>query len=178
MKYLILLALIIGCKIGFSQEDSNVPRNELALEQGYFHRGLATLSYTRNFAKQEKSYFGVSGAAGIGVQFIDDDFLFDAFPIYFLTLAPSYQYGIGNNFLSLGLEVKNVISEDAYNGTGVGAFAGFHYNGPRGFLFRFRLGFSAWSDGRTGVDYYEFSGQKTLIPMGGFAFGFSFGDPL
>ncbi len=120
----------------------------------------------------------MSGAAGLGVQFIDDDLLFDAFPIYFLTLSPTYQYGKGNTFLSLGLEFKNVISEEAYNGTGVGAFAGYSYNGPRGFLFRFRVGLSAWSDGRTGVDYYQFLDQKILIPMSGFAFGFRFGDPL
>ncbi len=53
MKYLLLLTLLIGCKSGFSQEESYVPRNELAVEQGYFHRGLACISYTRNFAKRE-----------------------------------------------------------------------------------------------------------------------------
>lgn len=178
MKIVLLFSVLLLSGTGFSQEELNVPKNELGLEQGYFNRGLTALSYSRNFAKKEMSYMSVSGTAGIGAQFVDASFLFDVFPIFFLTLAPSYQYGMGNNFLSLGLEIKNISSEDAYNGSGLGVFAGYSYNGPKGFLFKFRLGVSGWSEGRTGVDYYEFSGQRTLIPMGGFGVGFRFGGSL
>lgn len=98
-------------------------------------------------------------------------------PIFFTTISPSYQFGATNKFLSLGLELKNISSSEGYNGFGLGGFAGFSYNGQRGFLFKVRLGATGWTSEEDN-SYYQFAGQNRIVPMGSISAGFSFGTPL
>jgi len=180
MKNLLTILLLFFAFVSVSQEeinDINVPSNEINFEHGYFNRGLAALTYTRNFGKREFTYWSSSVSFGAGAQFIDAEFFFDTYPIYFITISPSYQYGENNSFLSLGLELKNISSRDAYNGFGVGAYAGYVYNGPKGFLIRFRLGATTWTSSPEN-SYYSFLDQNAMVPMGGVSIGFSFGNPL
>ncbi|XOV69106.1 MAG: hypothetical protein ACFHU9_07950 [Fluviicola sp.] len=178
MKWLLLLLILSISSLSYAQDEINVPKNEINFEHGYMNRGLLGLAYCRNFAKGEKTYFGVSAFGGLGLQIIDASFLFDSYPIQFFGIAPSFQYGVKNSFLSLGLEAKGITSREAYNGMGVGVYAGYSYNGPKGFLFKMRLGATSWSEGTTGTPYYEFSGQRIAVPMIGSSIGFSIGDPL
>ncbi len=181
MKNLFTLLVLFLSFVSISQEEVDymtVPSNEINFEHGYLNRGLMGISYGRNFAKKEMTYFSVAGSAGLGVQLVDEGFLFETYPIVFFGISPSFQYGVRHSFLSLGLEVKNISSNDAYNGFGIGAYAGFSYNGPRGFLFKLRLGATNWSDGSTGIPYYEFADQRLVIPMLGSSIGFSFGNRL
>ncbi|MCR9171980.1 MAG: hypothetical protein NXI10_05785 [bacterium] len=178
MKQLLFGLLLCLTFHSAAQDGIHVPRNEVNFEHGYMNRGLIGVSYGRNFAKKEKTYFSVAGSAGLGLQIIDASFLFDSYPIQFFGVSPSFQYGVANSFISLGLEFKGVTSQDAYNGVGVGYYAGWSYNGPKGLLFKLRLGATSWSDGTTGIPYYEFAGQRIATPMIGLSIGFSFGEPL
>lgn len=155
-----------------------VPKHELSLEHGYFNRGIVGVTYGRNFQKREKSYLSVSGGTGIGLYFEASSLLFDISPMAFFTVSPSYQFGGDNHFLSVGAELKSVQSRRAYSGFGVGAYAGYSFNGNNGFLFKLRMGATSWTANPDGDDYYTWFGTNLPMPMMGISFGFRIGDNL
>ena len=164
-KLITLLFVIIG--LNATAQLDNVKSHTISLESGLWDRGVTGIGYNYNFLKTENTFLSVHASAGLGLLFINE----------YYTIAPSFNIGKKNGFLTIGVQYKftdhyylklsDFLTETAdYEGSGFGSFVGFNLFSEAGFNFK----------GRISATYLFNSGERmSLMPGAGLSFGYNFG---
>lgn len=142
--YLLIVLLCFSTSL-HSQDSLKVidTKNDISFECGLWHRGLAGVSYTRNYGIRKLSFWSSTVAVGFGPTWSTIN--------SYYTLNTSFNLGKENVFFVLGLEMKYVnytIDElailsnpiiDQYECLTASPVLGMKYIGHKGVVFEFRL---------------------------------------
>lgn len=151
-----------------------IPGYEFTIETGVNSRGLIGLSLGKNFKNVSSGYTNLSASAGFGLYWEDAYIVPEPVPSFIASLSPSYNMGEGSSYLTIGGELKYMYCQPNYEGSGLGGFLGYAYNGPSGFLFKVRCGATKWFDLPEDGPGFDLLGSKLPVGMFGMSFGYGF----
>jgi len=168
MKKLILVAVLLF--LGLSSNAQAAPqamkKNTISYEIGMWQRGLAGISYHRNFSLNDYISTSVGGSAGLGMGWEEGGWLgLGSFERNtFIGGDASVNFGAGGVMLMLGAEAKyvNMYARTHYTGFAALPYAGVStdlYN----FTFQLRGGALLIGDD-----------MEKVLPSVGLSFGYSF----
>lgn len=167
---LIITLIALGTTLYGQDQDKGLNRNSISFETGIWSRGLAGVSYSRNFFVKDKMHLSSDASAGIGVNARSGDMNL------FINLNPMLNFGRNSRFFMIG--VKGVYS--IYNS----ASSTFATYGPpeksrhEGYCIAPVLGYSEYYKSGLVVKFrgsaFAFDDMKQWRPSLGVSFGYSF----